>query len=360
MAVPDTTVWDRDPHTEAKHRVLGNYFDAWYPIMLSTFPRVTVLEGYAGPGIYTNGEDGSPIIALRSLRVRPELLDGGRMVRFVFIEERQDRLKKLKEVIGERFPRLPGGITVDYHHGTCEHTWATALSQADAWGLPIFANLDPFGPGVPYTLVRRLGTNRSSEILVTFMSDWLRRFWSLEELDDGDVQFGSKAWRKVGGLQDPEEKELFLVESYRETLASAGFNLTAPFRLTDEGGHSFYLIFGTSHRRGLERMKDSMWRTDPVNGVQFRDPRDPDQGVLDFGKPEPDMSPLIRILTNRLVSGSSADQTVGELKNFALFSTGFRPPHASTAIRLMIERGDLVRDPAKGQLTEAVRVTLRR
>ena len=358
MAVPESTIWDRDPHTEAKHRVLSRYFDAWYPIMLRTFPRLSVFEGYAGPGIYSKGEDGSPVIALSSLVQRPQLLDGDKMVRFVFGEDREDRFEKLKEVIAQRFPRLPRGIAVDYHHGPCEQTWKTALDQADAWDMPIFANLDPFGPGVPYALVQRLGRNRSSEVLVTLMSDWFRRFASLGELDDGDVQFGSKAWRNVGDLDDPVEKELFLVEEYRETLARAGFNLTAPFRLTDEGGHSFYLIFGTSHRRGLEVMKDSMWKTDPVRGVQFRDPRDPNQGVLDFGSPDPDISPLIRMLTDELASGPSVGQTVGELKDFTLFNTGFRPPHTSTAVRRMIERGNLVRDPVKGRLTKAVQVTL--
>lgn len=198
MAVPESTVWDRDPHTEAKHLVLRGYFEAWYPIMLSIFPRLTGLEGYAGPGVYTKDEDGSPVIALQALVERAELLDGGRTFRFVFIEERHDRLEKLNEVVGQRFPRLPRGITVDYYHGPCERTWEVALDQADAWGMPIFANLDPFGPGVPYTLIERLGGNKSSEVLVTFMSDWLRKFWSLEELDDGDVQFGSKSWRKVG------------------------------------------------------------------------------------------------------------------------------------------------------------------
>ncbi len=357
MAVPESTVWDRDPHTEAKHRVLRGYFDAWYPIMLRTFPRLTVFEGYAGPGLYTKGEDGSPVIALRALLERPGLLTEGQTVRYVLIEERDDRLQKLQEVIGETFPKLPSGVTVAYHHGSCEHIWETALDQADAWGMPIFANLDPFGPGVPYTLVQHLGGNRSSEVLVTFPSDWLRRFWSLEELNDGDVQFALTDWRSVGELDDPEEKELFLVEEYRTTLDRAGLGLSAPFRLSDEGGHSFYLIFGTSHPRGLERMKDSMWRTDPVTGIQFRDPRDPDQGVLDFGKPEPDVSPLIRMLANELRQHPDG-QAVDELKNFALLNTGFRPPHVSKALQLMIERGALARDPAQGRLTRTVRVTL--
>ncbi len=45
---------------------------------------------------------------------------------------------------------------MDYHHGACEDTWLTALDQANAWGMPIFANLDPFGPGVPNGLVQHI------------------------------------------------------------------------------------------------------------------------------------------------------------------------------------------------------------
>ncbi|MBA3362457.1 MAG: three-Cys-motif partner protein TcmP [Acidimicrobiia bacterium] len=359
MAVPETTIWDRDPHTEAKHRVIAGYFDAWFPIMTSTFPSLTVFEGYAGPGTYEKGEDGSPLIALQRLVDRQELLNGNKAVRFVFIESRKDRLDVLQATVAERFPQLPHGITVGFSHGGCEERWEQSLTSAGSWGMPIFANLDPFGPGVPYRLVERLGQNKSSEVLVTFMSDWLRRFATLTDIDAGDVQFGTTDWRKVAELGDPEEKELFLVEEYRRTLSRAGFMLTSPFKLTDEGGHAFYLIFGTGHRRGLERMKDSMWRTDPVQGLSFRDPRDPNQGILDFGNPEPDLSPLVAILSTRLESAGVGGLTIGELKDFAVLSTGFRAPHVTRAVQVILGRGTATRDPIRGQLTKQVRIRLR-
>ncbi|WP_083521274.1 three-Cys-motif partner protein TcmP [Alicyclobacillus kakegawensis] len=54
-----------EPHTQAKHIILRNYLRAWFPIMGFTNRRVLFIDGHAGPGIYTDGEDGSPVIAIR-------------------------------------------------------------------------------------------------------------------------------------------------------------------------------------------------------------------------------------------------------------------------------------------------------
>ena len=358
MPVPSEVIWSRDPHTEAKHLVLSGYYDAWYPIMLSKWPRLTVFDGYAGPGEYSAGEEGSPIVALRRLVDRPELVALGKPVRFIFVEERGDRLDHLRSLIAAKFPRLPGNIRVDLVRGSCETVWDTALTSAGAWGQPIFANLDPFGPGVPYPLIERLGRNRASEVLVTFMSDWLRRFATLAELDDGDIQFGNGEWRQVADLGDPESKELYLVTEYLHTLARAGLGLTARFRLSDEGGRSFYLIYGTGHPRGLEKMKESMWKIDPVRGIRFRDPSDPEQGVLDLGQSQPDLSPLKRQLRKLLAGNQPNGLTLEELRQYALRQTAFRPPHATRAVRQMIAAGDLRRDPVAGQLSGSVRLGL--
>lgn len=358
MAVPESTLWDRDPHTEAKHRVLAGYFDAWYPIMLNHWPRLTVFEGYAGPGEHTKGEEGSPIIALRRLLDRPELTGLGKPVRFVFVEEREDRIDHLRRLVAAKFPDRPRHIQVDCVHGSCEQSWQAALTGAHAWGQPIFANLDPFGAGVPAELVVALGKNKGSEVMVTFMSDWLRRFAKLEHLDDGDRQFGTRRWRQVSTLESPEEKELFLVNEYRETLARAGLGLSARFRLSDEGGRSFFLTYGTSHPKGLEKMKDSMWKTDPVRGIQFRDPRDPEQGVLELGTPNPDLTPLVRHLRRRIEAANHAPVTLEELQKFTLLETAFRPPHATQVVRQMLAAGQLDRRPQSGQLSKPVKLLL--
>lgn len=72
---PDPTQWPLDPHTAAKHEILRRYLNAWFPILGTYNGRVVFLDGFAGPGIYSQGEPGSPIVALRTLlepaRLRP-------------------------------------------------------------------------------------------------------------------------------------------------------------------------------------------------------------------------------------------------------------------------------------------------
>ncbi len=60
--------WDCPPHTAAKHELLGKYLDAWFAIFgQSGQGRVLYLDGFAGPGSYKGGEDGSPMLAARRL-----------------------------------------------------------------------------------------------------------------------------------------------------------------------------------------------------------------------------------------------------------------------------------------------------
>ena len=55
------------------------------------------LDGFAGPGRYLGGEEGSPLIALRALLQHPQMQAprAGFEVRFFFIEERPDRATAL-------------------------------------------------------------------------------------------------------------------------------------------------------------------------------------------------------------------------------------------------------------------------
>ena len=102
------------------------------------------------------------------------------------------------------------------------------------------------------------------------------------------------------------------------------------FDLVDEGGSELLLIYATKAEKGIERMKDAMWRVDPVYGQRFRDPRDEHQLTLEISD-EPDLSLLKRQLLERVLEDGAV--TLSELKRYTLLETIYREPHATTAVR---------------------------
>src|SRR5207237_1102244 len=73
------------------------------PILsLGHFPQVLYIDGFAGPGKYSGGEEGSPVIALRAaieqrFETRTKFL-------FFFVEKDAERAAVLKETI-DALPR---------------------------------------------------------------------------------------------------------------------------------------------------------------------------------------------------------------------------------------------------------------
>ena len=61
---PNSTIWPLQAHTRGKHLVLQQYMNAWLPIMTRWNGRVLFIDAFTGPGEYSRGEPGSPIIAL--------------------------------------------------------------------------------------------------------------------------------------------------------------------------------------------------------------------------------------------------------------------------------------------------------
>src|SRR5579864_7125560 len=102
------TIWPLEPHTAKKHEILRRYFQAWLPILAQSSERLLYVDAFAGPGRYSKGEDGSPLVVLKAARdhvvkFRSELL-------CLFVESENDRYEHLVRVLNEIKPSLPANI----------------------------------------------------------------------------------------------------------------------------------------------------------------------------------------------------------------------------------------------------------
>src|SRR3990167_8475993 len=116
MAVPKETRWPIEPHTKVKHLILGLYLKAWLPIMATHNGCIMFIDGFAGPGRYEGGEEGSPLIALRTLLDHPHFRQPqpNRKVEFLFIEEDRRREAALRNELEklERTGKVPKWVKI--------------------------------------------------------------------------------------------------------------------------------------------------------------------------------------------------------------------------------------------------------
>src|SRR5438552_7166788 len=102
------TVWDIEPHTAKKHEILRRYFQAWLPILGRYNSRLLYVDAFAGPGEYSKGEDGSPLVILKA--ARDHVLRPSCELVCLFVESHEDRYTHLVGVLDRTKPTLPSNI----------------------------------------------------------------------------------------------------------------------------------------------------------------------------------------------------------------------------------------------------------
>lgn len=330
MAVPKTTRWAIEPHTRTKHRILQTYLHAWLPMMSTFSGRILFVDGFAGPGRYMGGEDGSPLIALKALLDHPFFTkpQAGREVVFFFIEQKTDRACALGEEI-EDFKALrgiPEWVKIHVIEGEFAPVMTNLLDRIEQKGThlaPTFAFIDPFGfAGVPMEVIARIAKNPSCECMITFMYESINRFLSVAEIEvHYDQLFGTTSWRKVRTEREPEKRRDGIVNLYGQQLNEvARFKHNRTFEMVNMGNRTeYFLFFATNNRHGISKMKVAMWKADPVQGEVFSDRTQTDQLVLI--EPEPNLSHLIDLLRQRFLGRGAV--AIRQVEDFVLFDTPY-------------------------------------
>ena len=333
MVAPRTTVWDLEPHTRAKHEILRRYLQAWIPILTQgRFPEIMYVDGCAGPGRYSKGEDGSPIIALRVALQLPAHIKA--RIRYVFIEETRDRADMLSEIVASL--SLPDNCQIElYGDESFEAVFGRILDSYNNSGQPLpptFAFIDPFGySDSPLSIIRRILGHASCEVFINFMYEEINRFLSLLNQEGNfDALFGTDEWREGRQLADSRIRKRFLHDLYyRQLRVGAGAKYVRSFEMRNNRDRvDYYLFYATNSILGLSRMKDAMWKVDESGEFSFSDATDIKQLVLLENEPNFD---LLRRQLLANFAGRAA--SVGEIEEYVLAETAFRNSHYKRVLK---------------------------
>jgi three-Cys-motif partner protein len=276
----DEVLWDLEPHTKAKHEILKSYLGAWFPILASVHNRIVYVDGFAGPGVYKGGEDGSPIIALKVAlhhillaRFRNELV-------FLFIETNERRVELLKQQI--KSMSLPANFKVRVECDSfenCVKNLVDSISERGKQLAPSFFFIDPFGPtGFSMTLLEKICNQQRSEVLINFSYQSLNQ-WFLQDPSKHksvDLLFGNNTWRDALNLET-NEKEKYLRLTYQNALEKLGWKVRPFCMINKHGQTQYYLFFATKNPLGMLAMKRAMWKSAPIGDFKYSDLSNPNQ-----------------------------------------------------------------------------------
>jgi len=325
--------WQADPHTIAKITILEAYLHAWFQIMGRSMPGqdIAYIDGFAGPGEYTNHPKGSPLAALDAVKASLALV--GRQwkagdIHCVFIEDDGARFEHLRGVIG----RLDIHSRIKVH--LFQMTFTEGLAQFKAGfpraftgQCPLFVFIDPFGAtGAPFSTVADILRSLRSEVLINFDADGIARILRAAGDANSDILlteiFGDEGWRTaLAGVHDFNAQCLQILNLYKRYLRRLpNIRYDFAFEMRSKSGSlNYHLVFASQHYLGLEKMKEAMKKVDQTGHYQFSDAAIGQQSLFRFDKPE-NYSPL---MFSRF-QGKAV--TYNELRDYALNETPFINP----------------------------------
>jgi len=286
MSIPNTTLWDIEPHTVAKHEILRRYLGAWFAIQDKYNPRIVYLDGFCGPGRYRGGEPGSPLIALDvAINHRKGL--SGELV-FWFVDVHQDRIDHLKKELGNL--QTPKHFIISADCGRFDKILTSALdalAMENAAPAPTFAFIDPFGfSGIPFRLIERLLSYPKCEVFITFMADSVNRWLILDNPVDRNHLKELLGTEEIECILSNSTRRIEQIRDFYQAQLKSAARFVRYFEMRNEINRPiYYLFFASNNRLGHVKMKEAMWRVDSSGIFCFSDATDPKQHVI-FNEPD--------------------------------------------------------------------------
>lgn len=295
----DGVIWNKSPHTAAKHNILRKYVQAWSAILAqgSSDRRIIYIDGFAGPGEYIGGEDGSPILVLKSLKEH-QLREKFRGTEFVniFIEKNPKRCQNLEKVIEKRVKPLPNWIKYDIRCTEFNTEMKRILRSLESEGknlAPCLCFVDPFGwNDIDYGVLSTIMKYEKAELLITFMAGYLERFvWDPVHIPSIKALYSNEQIEAIKENKDEENLVTkYFLENLTKNIRNAGvierlYNLSFA-AYNNHNRLEYYLIYLTKNCKGIKAMKGAMFDSARDGSYKFSDFNfDPNQTTLvDYGQ----------------------------------------------------------------------------
>lgn len=262
-------------HSDAKVKLLGEYLKRYLNIISNDgyTKKIKIYDLFCGQGLYEDGGEGSPLVALRNIKdtyysqidkkpIREPKID------CYFNDIDQSKVSILEESIKSKKLHYP-------HIGNLELTSNPYISELSKLKETLkmgkneknFIFIDPYGyKDIKSEHIKWLmDSNKNSEVLLWLPTQHMYRFSDsgtpeallefIKELTNyKEWARNDSVWKFINQLKDGFQKYLG-VEYFVDI-----------FSIKKDENTVFCLYFFTSHIRGFEKMLEAKWKIDTENG----------------------------------------------------------------------------------------------
>jgi len=121
--------------TKMKHRILSLYLNPWIKKISTIDSTLLFVDGFAGPGIYPDGSNGSPLIAMdmadKMLSKSDRINDRIDSFECIFIEKNPENYEKLKQSVQQKEKSVDDRISPTCIQGEFED-WAEDFIESSS------------------------------------------------------------------------------------------------------------------------------------------------------------------------------------------------------------------------------------
>lgn len=329
-----TSPWEAKPHTPAKIEIVRRYVFLWFQILGRTgiSNRLVYIDGFAGPGVYSNHPEGSPIVALKAAQEAQATPGSGLSAKeccFLFVEKKPDFAESLKATVAQMV--LPKNFKWEVRAGEFAEVLTEIVDPIQQQGqtlAPTFAFLDPFGAtGLPFKAVADILSFPTCEVLLNLDSDGIGRLLAVAKIEKNQQHltslFGDDSWRQqLDPRLSMSQLSAQVLALYKKKLISLPkVRYRFAFAMNSRDGQlNYHLVFASQNPKGLEKMKEAMRAVDRSGMYSFSDDT-VGQALLPFNYADPE--PWARRMQQAL---GGRPRSYNEFHDFALNETPFLNP----------------------------------